>query len=404
MKIFVLVAILFGFFWEAAMVWLDARWQRTHALPECVRDVYDETEYKRWRQYDTEKTHLMLVANAVQTIVLIVLFVTNAFAGWSKILPENEYANALLLLASWTFFSGLISMPFSYINDMKIEEKYGFNRSTKKTFFGDWVKNLILSLILMCGLTAVAIACYHAMGNAFFLVVYGVLVAVMLVVSTFSLAFMKIFNKFEPLEEGELRSRLTSMFEENGYKLKNIYVMNASKRTTKANAFCAGLGKFKEIALYDNLVNEFSEDEILAVFAHELTHFKHSDTRHQTLLSLLRFLPVALLILLLAAVPACMTQLGFDKLNFGMVILTVFEAVATPVMLLSGIPINAFSRFCERRADSYPATLGLGEALVSALKKLARKNFSDLNPDPLHVKLEYSHPPIAERIQLIRSK
>ena len=163
MKIFVLVAILFGFFWEAAMVWLDARWQRTHALPECVRDVYDETEYKRWRQYDTEKTHLMLVANAVQTIILIVLFVTNAFAGWSKILPENEYANALLLLASWTFFSGLISMPFSYINDMKIEEKYGFNRSTKKTFFGDWVKNLILSLILMCGLTAVAIACYHAM-------------------------------------------------------------------------------------------------------------------------------------------------------------------------------------------------------------------------------------------------
>ena len=99
-----------------------------------------------------------------------------------------------------------------------------------------------------------------------------------------------------------------------------------------------------------------------------------------------------------------MTQLGFDKLNFGMVILTVFEAVATPVMLLSGIPINAFSRFCERRADSYPATLGLGEALVSALKKLARKNFSDLNPDPLHVKLEYSHPPIAERIQLIRGK
>ena len=295
-------------------------------------------------------------------------------------------------------------MPFSYINDMKIEEKYGFNRSTKKTFFGDWVKNLILSLILMCGLTAVAIACYHAMGNAFFLVVYGALVAVMLVVSTFSLAFMKIFNKFEPLEEGELRSRLTSMFEENGYKLKNIYVMNASKRTTKANAFCAGLGKFKEIALYDNLVNEFSEDEILAVFAHELTHFKHSDTRHQTLLSLLRFLPVALLILLLAAVPACMTQLGFDKLNFGMVILTVFEAVATPVMLLSGIPINAFSRFCERRADSYPVTLGLGEALVSALKKLARKNFSDLNPDPLHVKLEYSHPPIAERIQLIRGK
>ena len=403
-KALVILCILLGYAYDFATAWLDDRWEKKHALPESVRDIYDEKEYQRWKQYSAEKKKLRLVSGLINLAALLGMFLLDGFAALSRLLPAGEYANALTLMTVWMVITELLDLPFSYYNQMKIEEKYGFNRSSKKTFFLDAIKNYVISTGLFCGLIAVAIACHKAFGSAFFLVVYAALAVFMLAVNTFSLTFMKIFNKFDPLPEGTLRDRLTAMFTQNGYQLKNIWVMNASKRTTKANAFCAGLGKFKEIALYDNLVNDFDEDEIIAVFAHELTHFKHDDTRHMTLLNLLQFLPVVLLLLWVATDPACMTQMGFDSLNFGMVFIVLFQAVLFPVMTLIQIPMSAFSRMQERRADGYPATVGLGDALIRALKKLARLNFANLNPHPLNVKLSYDHPPIAERIRLIRQK
>ena len=403
-KALVILCILLGYAYDFATAWLDDRWEKKHALPESVRDIYDEKEYQRWKQYSAEKKKLRLVSGLINLAALLGMFLLDGFAALSRLLPAGEYANALTLMTVWMVITELLDLPFSYYNQMKIEEKYGFNRSSKKTFFLDAIKNYVISTGLFCGLIAVAIACHKAFGSAFFLVVYAALAVFMLAVNTFSLTFMKIFNKFDPLPEGTLRDRLTAMFTQNGYQLKNIWVMNASKRTTKANAFCAGLGKFKEIALYDNLVNDFDEDEIIAVFAHELTHFKHNDTRHLAALNLLQFLPVVLLLLWVATDPACMTQMGFDSLNFGMVFIVLFQAVLFPVMTLIQIPMSAFSRMQERRADGYPATVGLGDALIRALKKLARLNFANLNPHPLNVMLSYDHPPIAERIRLIRQK
>lgn len=403
-KALVILCILLGYAFDFASAWLDDRWERTHPLPESVRDIYDEKEYLRWKQYSGEKKKLRLVSGVINLAVLLGMFLFDGFAVLSRLLPGDEYTNALLLMTLWMAIAELLDLPFSYYNQMKIEEKYGFNRSSKKTFFLDALKNYVISTGLFCGLIAVAIACHQAFGGVFFLMVYAALAVFMLAFSTFSLTFQKIFNKFEPLPEGTLRDRLTAMFTQNGYRLKNIWVMNASKRTSKANAFCAGLGKFKEIVLYDNLVNGFDEDEIIAVFAHELTHFKHNDTRHMTALNLLQFLPAVLLLLWVATDPACMTQLGFDSLNFGMVFIVLFQAVLFPVITMIQIPMNAFSRMQERRADAYPAEHGLGDALIHALKKLARLNFANLNPHPLNVKLSYSHPPIAERIRLIRQK
>ena len=259
-KALVIVCILLGYVYDFATTWLDDSWEKKHALPESVRDIYDEKEYRRWKQYSAEKKKLRLVSGVINLAVLLGMFLFDGFAALSRLLPAGEYANALLLMAVWMAIAALLDLPFSYCNQMKIEEKYGFNRSTKKTFFLDAFKNFLISTGLFCGLIAVAIACHRAFGSAFFLVVYAALAVFMLAVNTFSLTFMKIFNKFEPLPEGSLRDRLTAMFTQNGYQLKNIWVMNASKRTTKANAFCAGLGKFKEIVLYDNLVNGFDED------------------------------------------------------------------------------------------------------------------------------------------------
>ena len=404
LKALILRCLALSWAWDVCSEWLDQRWEKTHALPECVRDIYDAQEYARWQRYSAEKKRLRLLSGLVSLAVLAAMFALDGFAALSRLLPQGEYANALTLTLAWMLISEAIDLPFSYWNQMKIEEKYGFNRSTRGTFFLDALKSLIISAGLLCGLIAVAIACRRAWGNAFFLAVYAALALVMLAVSTFTMFFQKLFNKFEPLPEGALRTRLTDMFTQSGYRLKNIWVMNASKRTTKANAYCAGLGKFKEIVLYDNLVSGFTEDEIIAVFAHELTHFKHSDTRRMTALSLLQFLPAVLLLLWISSDPACLRQLGFDSLNLGMVFIVLFNALLAPLMTLIQIPMNAFSRMQERRADAYPASVGLGEALISALKKLARLNFANLNPHPLNVRLQYSHPPIAERIERIRGK
>ena len=400
-KALVIFCAALGFTLDVLREWLDARWQRT-PIPESVRDVYDAQEYARWQRYSREKKRLSLLGSAVSTAVLIAVFATDALAWVCELLPQGEYPQALLLFVVWMLFSSLIEIPFHYIDQMKIEEKYGFNRSTMATFVLDEIKGFIISTGLFCALLAVSIACWHTMGGAFFLAVYAALALFMLVFSTCSLTFMKLFNKFTPLEEGSLRERLETMFAQNGYRLKNIYVMNASKRTAKANAFCAGLGKFKEIALYDTMIESFTEDEIVAVFAHELTHFKHSDTRVLTVLNVLRFLPAMLLIWLLATQPALLAQMGFDRLNFGMVFIVLFSALLSPVMTVMQLPFCAISCRMERRADAYPASIGLGEAMVSALKKTARLNFSNLNPHPLNVKLFYSHPPIAERIRRIQ--
>ena len=258
-KALVIFCILLGVCFEAFTEWLDAR-QQKRPMAECVRDIYDAQEYQRWQQYSQEKKRLSLLGSAVNAAVLIVLFLVNAFAWVSARLPQNEYANSLLLFVLWMVCSLVLGLPFHYIDQMKIEEKYGFNRTTRKTFVLDEVKNTLVSTVIFGGLLAASIALWHALGNAFFLAVYAVLAVILLVISTFSLTFQKLFNKFTPLEEGPLRARLEALFHQNGYQIKNIYVMNASQRTTKANAFCTGLGKFKEIALYDTLVNNFTED------------------------------------------------------------------------------------------------------------------------------------------------
>ena len=403
-KALILILIAFGFCFDLYTSWLSEQWRKNHPLPDNVADVYDEAEYARWEKYSAEKKRVSLCGSFISAVLLAGMFAFNGFAALSRALSSGEYANSVQLVLVWTLISTLVSLPFGYVDQMKIEQKYGFNRTNLFTFILDEVKEFVVGAGLLCTVVCASIACWHALGGYFILAVYLFIAVLMLVISTFSLTFMKLFNKFRPLEEGSLRSRLEELFTRNGYKIRNIYVMDASKRTTKANAFCAGLGKYKEIALYDNLVDNFSEDEILAVFAHELTHFKHNDTRILTLLNLIRFLPAAMLIYLMAVNPQLLGELGFDGVHFGMILITVMEAAFMPIMTILSVPINAISRRCERRADAYAARIGLGEAMVSALKKLARGNFSNLNPHPLNVKLSYSHPPISERVRLMQGK
>ena len=378
--------------------------QKNKPLPENVRDVYDEAEYKRWRAYSAEHKRLSMYEKLFSFVLLAVLFATNVFAAVYNVMPGGELVKCLLLMVLYSLFITVISIPFGYIGTFRIEEKYGFNKSTKKTFVTDEIKNFILNSVINCLLLAVAYLLCRNMTLADYFIFLGAMCLFMLLLSLLSNLLQKLFNKFTSLEEGELRTTLTEMFESEGYTLKDIYVMDASRSTTKVNAYCSGLGRLKKIVLFDNLVNNYTPDEIAAVFAHELAHFKHRDTAKLTACSFVNAIIIVSLLSAFALVPEISVEYGFDGANMAFAMIAMMSVLLQPIMTLVALPINAFSRHCERRADTFAVQKGYGESMISALKKLSKDNLTDLNPHPFIVKAEHSHPTLSQRITLVTEK
>ena len=399
-KTALMVLLCLGFAYELFKEML-AQKQKDKPMPENVADVYDAQEYQRWRSYTAEKNRIGMYARVVEFILLGALLWLDAFASVYKWAPGEEYGKSLVLLTAYLAVMAVAGLPFSYLRTFRVEEKYGFNRSKKKTFFLDKLKELILELVICLGLYSLAYALYGAMGNAFFVAFYGVVAAVMLCIIMFSLHLQKLFYKFTPLAEGELRTSLSGMFASEGYSLKEIYVKDASRRTAHANAFCTGLGKFKSISLDDNLVNQYTPGEITAVFAHELAHFKHRDTAKITLYSMLMMLVLTGIIASFAAVPQISVDCGFDGASLVFAVIVLMSSMINPIMTLLAIPQALLSRGFECRADTYAVKKGYGPELIAALKKLHGDSLCDLNPHPLVVWLEHTHPTLSQRIALV---
>lgn len=376
--------------------------QKKRPLPENVRDIYDADEYARWREYSSERSRVGLVSTLADFVLGLFLFGTDVLSTLYYVLPGGEYVKSILFMLIYALVLTLWAIPYEYYVTMKIESKYGFNKTSSKTFVTDTISNFVINALVNIALMCFAMFFYDLMGTAFFLVLYAVIALFMLAVNMLSMTFMRIFNKFTPLEDGSLREKLVDMFRSAGYELSDIRVMDASRRTTKVNAFCTGLGKFKKIALYDNLVENYTEDEIAAVFAHELGHFKRHDTAKMTVYNLLRMAALTALIAAFARIPELSTDFGFPDVNFAFAIVALSGILLTPVMTLLEIPSAILSRRYEYRADRMAVELGYGEAMVSVLKKLSRDNFAELNPHPVIVALEHSHPTVGQRIDAIR--
>ena len=282
-----------------------------------------------------------------------------------------------------------------------IEEKYGFNKSTAKTFWADQAKGFVISLGLMTGIGAVLWWLWQTMGD-WLIVAFAVFMTLFaLAVSFLYPVFSRIFNKFTPLEDGELKEKLTALLQKNGYQVRAVQVMDASRRTTKSNAYFSGFGKMKTIVLYDTLVEAMTPDEICAVFAHEMGHGLNKDTLKNQILTFVQMAVLGVLAWLTLRTPACFTSFGFEGVNAGFALILIMSVEFALISPLFGLLINARSRRAEYRADAQAVREGYGKALVSALKKLARQNYADLAPSPLLVKLEYSHPTLSQRIAAI---
>ena len=401
-KIIILAVMGFNLTYDLTMRILAVR-QKKLPLPENVRDIYDETEYSRWREYSAEKSRAGLVSTLADFVLGLFLFGTNVFSTVYGVLPGGEYAKSILLMLVYALFLTLWSIPYEYYVTMKIEGKYGFNKTSRKTFVTDTITNFLVNSVVNIALMCFAMFMFEKMGARFFLALFAVVAAFMIAVNMLAMTFMRLFNKFTPLPDGSLRDRLVTMFRDAGYELSDIRVMDASKRTTKVNAFCTGLGKFKKIALYDNLVENYTEEEIAAVFAHELAHFKHRDTAKMTAYNLLMMAALTAMIAAFALIPQISIEYGFTDVNFAFAIAALSGVLLNPVMTILQIPAAFFRRRYEYRADRLAAELGYGDAMVSVLKKLTRDNFADLNPHPVIVALEHNHPTISARIKNILS-
>lgn len=400
-KLLILCVMTFDLIYDLVMRALTVR-QRKKPLPECVRDIYDEAEYLRWLDYTTEKSRVGLIGTVSDFVLGLLLFGTNVLSAVYYALPGGTYVRSALFMTVYALFLTVWSVPYEYYVTMKLEGRYGFNKTTVSTFVRDTISNFVINTVVNIALVLLAELMFTGMGAWAFVLLYGVIALFMLAVNMLSMTFMRIFNSFTPLEEGSLRTRLVTMFREAGYELSDIRVMDASRRTTKVNAFCTGLGRFKKIALYDNLVENYTEEEIAAVFAHELGHFKHGDTAKLTVYNLLTMGVLTLMIAAFALVPQISLDYGFTEVSFAFAVCALSGVLLSPVMTVLGIPSAFLGRRYEYRADRMAVELGFGEAMISVLKKLSRDNFAELEPHPVIVALEHNHPTVGQRIEAIK--
>ena len=399
-KVSVVAIVTIVFLYELFLTLLSLR-SKNNPIPPCVNDVYDPESYQKHLSYRAEKSRLELLRSSAGYLIDVVLLLTNAYAAFSGLFFRGTWVQ-LLAVVLLSAVSSLLLLPFEYCDTMGIEQKYGFNRTDKKTFVLDHIKEFALQFVLMLGLASLIMGLHLAFGDWLILVFAAIATLFLLFITFLFPFFSRIFNTFRPLEDGELKDRLTHLLEKNGYRVRAIQVMDASRRSTKANAYFAGFGKMKTIVLYDTLLDTMTADEICAVFAHELGHGLHKDTLKNQLLSFLQMLILGALAWLTLRTPELFTAFGFSEVNYGFALLLIMSVEFALIQPLFGLLANAFSRRAEYRADAHAASEGYGEALISGLKKLSRQNFANLSPSPLLVALTYSHPTLAQRIEAIR--
>ena len=370
-------------------------------IPANVSDVYDEETYRKWRSYHAEKSRFGILTSTVACIVELVLMACNVYAAFAGFFPKTVFMQmfAVFLLSSVT---ALLTIPFTWYNTMHIEQRYGFNKTTAKTFWVDQVKEFIIGLVLSVGIGSLLMWVHQALGDWLILAFAVLMTLFALVISFLYPVLSRIFNKFTPLEDGELKDKLTYLLEKNGYQVRGIKVMDASRRTTKSNAYFSGFGRMKTIVLYDTLVESMTPDEICAVFAHELGHGLHKDTLKNQILSFIQMAVLGVLAWLTLRTVEIFLSFGFTEVNYGFAIILIMSVEYALIAPLFGLLVNTFSRRAEYRADAQAVKEGYGEQLISALKKLTRQNVADLAPSPLLVKLEYSHPTLSQRIEAIQ--
>ena len=373
-------------------------------LPDSLKGIYEEKEYSRFQSYKRENGRLDSWSSGVGFVVMIVFLVAGGFGwynSWVVSLTDSVVWQTILFVVGLSVVSSVLDIPFDYYATFRIEEKYGFNKTTRRVYWLDTVKELFLSLVLGGVLLALVVWFYTWAGTYFWLYAWGAVTLFSVFMAMFySQLIVPLFNKQTPLQEGSLRNKIQAFAGKVGFKLDNIYVIDGSKRSTKANAYFTGLGPKKRVVLYDTLIDELTEEEIVAVLAHEVGHYKKRHTLRSMVVSVIQMGVLFWLFSLCVNNVALSEALGGDRVYFQLGLIA-FAILYSPVNLILGIGMNVWSRSNEYEADAFAARYYEGDYLVSGLKKISVKSLSNLTPHPLYEYVYYSHPSLLKRIDAI---
>ena len=373
-------------------------------IPNELKGFYKKEKYKKAKDYSVSKNKIGLLSNTLSFALAFSLLFFNGYGLINELVSsyETNFIKSGLFFLILFLLNTLISLPFSYYNTFVIEEKFGFNKTTKITFFLDQVKSSILSILIGGVLLFLALYLYDTINQGFWFWLWIGLSLLMVLINMFYAdIIVPIFNKLTPLEDGKLRSKIEKYSNEVGYLLKNIYVIDGSKRSTKANAFFSGLGPRKTIALYDTLIEKHSVNELVAVLAHEVGHYKKKHIFSGLIFSIMQIGIITFFFELCLSLPEISQALGGTDVSFHLGIIG-FSILFSPISILSGIFMNYISRKNEFEADDYAKQTFNGEDLALALKKLSVDSLSNLYPHPLYVFFHYSHPPLIKRLRALK--
>ena len=398
--------ILFGYALSEILDWLNLKHSKAELPPEAD-GIYDKEQYEKSQRYHRVTTRFSFITSAFSTVLTLLVLWLGGF-GWLDSLlavyTDNEIWLALAFFGTLFLASDIFNIPFQLYATFVIEEKYGFNKTTLKTFFLDKLKGYLLGSILGGGIVALLIFLVLTLGTNFWLIFWVTITLIMVLMNMFyTTLILPLFNKLTPLEDGSLRQAIETYSRNVGFPLTNIYVIDGSKRSSKANAFFSGLGKKKKVVLYDTLIEKHSDEELVAIFAHEVGHYKKKHIQVGLILSVVQTGIMLFVLSLMIFNTQLSEALGADSMKIHLNLIA-FGILYSPISMITGLFMNMISRKNEFEADRYAVTTANGVKLAQALKKLSSDNLGNLLPHPAYVFVNYSHPPLLIRLASIEEE
>lgn len=403
--LFILIVLLGSYLLEQILSYLNIK-ALDSKVPAEFQDVFDGEKYEKSQNYTRVTGKFGLVESTFSIVVLLIFLLMGGFNSVDIFIRSFELGAVLtgvLYIALLLLFSSILSLPFTLYSTFVVEEKFGFNNTTLKTFWTDLLKGIGLSVLLGFPILYLILWFFETTGDLAWLYCWGGLTLISLLLQFLApVLIMPLFNKFTPLDDGELKEKVLAFARDASFNIQGIYTMDGSKRSSKLNAFFTGFGRFRKIVFYDTLLEKLDDDEVVAVLAHEMGHYKY---RHIFKMMVISTCYTGLLFFLLSLFLGNENLFAAFQMEnisiYGSLIF--FSFVFSPLSLLLGIAVNILSRRHEFEADRYAAeSTGQGTFLISGLKKLSVANLSNLTPHPAMVFFHYSHPPVLVRIRALR--
>ncbi|QXP59725.1 M48 family metallopeptidase [Olleya sp. HaHaR_3_96] len=401
----IIAIIIISFIMDTILDALNAK-HYNDQLPSDLQDVYDDKEYSKSQRYKAKNYKFGLLTSSFSLVLTLAFFFLDGFAYIDQIarqLTDNYIVVTLIFFGIIMLGSDILTTPFSYYKTFVIEEQFGFNKTSKQTFILDKIKGWFMTIIVGGAILAALTWFYQTTGSQFWLYAW-LLVTLFTVIANlfYSRIIVPIFNKQSPLEDGTLRIAISEYAKTVGFNLEKIFVIDGSKRSTKANAYFSGFGSEKRVTLYDTLIKDLDEDEIVAVLAHEVGHYKKKHIVFNLITSILLTGLTLFILSLLIGNPLLSDALGVSTPSFHIGLIA-FGILYSPLSEVTGLLMHWFSRKFEYQADDYAKKTYKAEPLITSLKKLSKNSLSNLTPHPAYVFMHYSHPTLLERIKNLKA-